>query len=163
MMKKLLVVMLVLGLASASYADIDLADLGENNVIMPEETLDIMMASDADGAYDCWLWLEDLGVANYADVPAFTAGGSPTGESSLEDWGDGWYYVAVTSFDPANPIVAGDHLTVTVVGVAEGETNLILYAGDAETELGSQSIVVVPEPMTIGLLGLGGLFLRRRR
>ena len=33
----------------------------------------------------------------------------------------------------------------------------------AETDLGDLTIVQVPEPMTVALLGLGGLFLRRRR
>jgi len=41
-----------------------------------------------------------------------------------------------------------------------GETSLYLIAGD----WGSVTFVnsIVPEPMTMGLLGLGGLFLRRR-
>ena len=37
------------------------------------------------------------------------------------------------------------------------------YYGNWVTDVGSVVIHVVPEPMTIALLGLGGLFLRRRR
>ena len=37
------------------------------------------------------------------------------------------------------------------------------FAGSGTFALDDASMAVVPEPMTLGLLGLGGLFLRRRR
>jgi hypothetical protein len=41
---------------------------------------------------------------------------------------------------------------------------LNLYKSDGATQIGEGiPITAVPEPMTIALLGLGGLFLRRRR
>jgi len=45
-----------------------------------------------------------------------------------------------------------------------GDVVIYLYANDLQTVLDTLTISqVVPEPMTIALLGLGGLFLLRRR
>ena len=74
----------------------------------------------------------------------------------------GWYEFTVASFPP-NPIAAGDHIEVNVMGVSEGTAALNLYATDGVTRLDTAQITVIPEPTTIALLGLGALFLRRRR
>jgi len=50
--------------------------------------------------------------------------------------------------------------TVVISPVA-GNTNSITY-GTGSADVPSTSIVMTPEPMTIALLGLGGLFLRRK-
>lgn len=159
-MKKLLVVMLVLGLASAANAALSLGQLAGELAI--GESADVMVGSDADGGYALWLEIPDLSVATY--TVDFTAAGNPNGDSAINEYAgyDGWFEVIVASLNPSAPIVAGDHVVATVTGVAVGETALNLYADDGATLLGSTPIVV-PEPMTIALLGLGGLFLRRRR
>ncbi len=65
---------------------------------------------------------------------------------------------------PGAPI-AGDWSTVEFVGLAAGTYYVKLYdsAGQSGTVLDTETIVVLPEPATIALLGLGGLLLMRRR
>jgi hypothetical protein len=75
-----------------------------------------------------------------------------------------WYgTIIVASLDPGNPILAGAHINVNLVGVAEGVTTVGIYAGDGVTLLDTAQVTVLPEPMTIALMGLGGLFMLRRR
>jgi hypothetical protein len=44
-----------------------------------------------------------------------------------------------------------------------GDVTLTLFAEDLATVLDTQVIHQIPEPITVALLGLGGLFLRRRK
>jgi len=64
------------------------------------------------------------------------------------------------SFQVTSPMIYG----VQTISLIENsffdlEWNFI----DISTSMPSKTIVLIPEPVTIGLLGLGGLFLRRRR
>jgi hypothetical protein len=164
MMKRLLVLMLVLGLVSPAKAALSL--VGEPVDAMDiGETVTLLLNSSEDGAYGAWLQIADQAVADYDGDPVFTAGGNPDGNSKVEtaEGFPGWLQITVASFSPDNPVVAGDHLEVNIVGIGEGTTALNLYANDGETLLETAAITVIPEPVTIALLGLGGFFLRRRR
>ena len=61
------------------------------------------------------------------------------------------------SFTYTTPSVVG------VVGITAGNVNIAYNDWSNGTSMGGTSINVVPEPMTIALLGLGGMFLRRRK
>ena len=163
-MKKLLVLTLVLAVASGAHAALTLVD-APTDPINIGQSIAIIVNNSEDGAYSGWLEITDQAVADYDGDPVFTTAGNPNGDSSLETFTEypGWYQFTVASFDAANPIAAGDHVQVNVAGVSEGSSVLNVYANDGTTLLDSATINVIPEPMTIALLGLGGLFLRRRR
>jgi hypothetical protein len=159
-MKKLLILVLVLGMTSAAGAALSLVP--ENLTLSGTgDTGTIQVVSDVDGGYGCWIELVDLTVADYDGSPAFTW------YDIQPDWPQydpHWYgEITVSSLDPANPILAGAHINVYLIGVAEGVTTLNLYDSTGMVLLDSSTITVLPEPMTIALLGLGGLYLLRRR
>ncbi|MHC4069562.1 MAG: PEP-CTERM sorting domain-containing protein [Planctomycetota bacterium] len=55
----------------------------------------------------------------------------------------------------------GDYLTMSATGVTSVvASDFVTFTSNLTTASGT---ITVPEPMTIALLGLGGLFLRRRR
>lgn len=162
-MKKLLVLVLVLGWVSGAQAALTL--VGAPADLNVGEKAAITVNSSAGGAYAGWLQIETPAVADYDGAPQFTAAGNPAGDSTMtfDDRWPGWYKFTVASLDLAKPIVAGDHIQVNVIGVSEGKTKLFLFAEDGVTELSRVTLNVVPEPATIGLLGLGALLLRRRK
>jgi len=138
MMRKVLVVLLVLGLASAANAALSLKG-GPVNDLGIGASASILVNSDATGAYGGWLEISDRAVADWDDKPAFTAGGNPNGDSAM-DLVDGWYMFTVVSLNPDKKILAGDHITVMLKGLAQGTTALNLYADDAATLLGTANV-----------------------
>jgi hypothetical protein len=164
MMKRLSVLMLVLGVASGAHAALGLID-APTDPINIGQTVTLLVNNSEGGAYEAWLEIPNQVVADYDGDPVFTAAGDPAGNSQLTtvEGFPGWYQATLASFDPANPILAGDHIEVKIVGISEGTTALNLYEADGVTIADTASITVIPEPVTIALLGLGGLLLRRRR
>ena len=163
-MKSGSVLVLVLGLVCAAHADLTL--VGEPAVeIGVEDQLTIPVASDAPGTYRAWVEIEDPEIANFYGEPEFTPAGDPGGSSTVSFWPNygAWYQVSVLSFPPAAGIAPGEHVLVNLIGISEGLTYLNLYANDGNTLLDQVAITVVPEPLTLALLGLGGLFVYRRR
>jgi len=163
-MKKLVMVMVVLGWVSGANAALSL-------VGAPTEPLDIGEAAtitvnnSEGGAYSGWLEIVNPAIVDFSATPEFTAGGNPAGNSTMtehEEFG-AWYEFVIASFNPAQPIVAGDHILVHVFGVSEGTTQLNLYDASGNVVLKSADISVIPEPATIALLCAGALFLRRRK
>jgi hypothetical protein len=164
MMKKVLVLLLVMGLASGASAALTFVDVPTDPINIGE-SIAITLNNSEDGSYGGWLEITDQTVADYDGDPVFTTAGDPEGKSTVDLYvpDPSWYEFTVASTDADNPVVAGDHLVINIAGLSEGTTTLSVYANDGVTLLDSASITVVPEPMTIALLGLGGLFLRRRK
>jgi hypothetical protein len=71
----------------------------------------------------------------------------------------------VMAGDMSSPPQAGTQFWVSIIGVQPGTIYLDLQDGyGARIAIEPLTLVVVtPEPMTVALLGLGGLLLRRRR
>jgi hypothetical protein len=164
MMKKLLVLMLVLVLTSSAGAALSLVP--ENLTLSSAgDTGTIQVVSDVDGPYDCWIGLMDLSVAEYDGIPTFINGPNPDGDViDHPPYDPQWIgTIIVASLYPGNPILAGAHINVNLVGIAAGVTTLGIYAGDGVTLFDTATITVLPEPVTIAMLALGGLFLLRRR
>jgi hypothetical protein len=162
-MKKALGLLLVLGLASVANAALDLVP---NTIsISPVNGTALASVNSSNNlAYVCWLEVADPTVANFQGAPSFTAGGNPTGFSAIQAYPEygAWYQATVATNDPSKPLVAGQQISATLIGKKLGATVLNLYAEDGVTKLDSSPVTVVPEPMSLMLLGLGGLFLRRR-
>jgi hypothetical protein len=163
MMKKMLILMLVLGMTSIASAaltlgpDIEIDLTGAN-------TGTIQVFNSMDGGYGCWFVVNDLSIAAYDGDPTFTPAGNPNGDSLMPKYDAQWYgEVIVASLNPGAPILAGAHININLVGVAMGTTTVDLYDTSGMVFLDSATVTVVPEPMTIALLGLGGLFMLRRR
>ncbi|MFA5785070.1 MAG: PEP-CTERM sorting domain-containing protein [Phycisphaerae bacterium] len=163
MMKKLIVLLCVLIVTSTASATISLTvsqPSTESLAIEVTGTIDqdlyIVLSSNGTlGSYALGVDAPDLsGYAGPTDDLTGTGFDPPAGFS-------GQYWVMATS-DNINYPITGEFLTA-LGGAAGDQVNIrafdetVGYLGDFGT------ITLVPEPMTIALLGLGGLFLRRRK
>lgn len=185
-MKKLLVLMMVLGIAGAANAALLLSVDGQVNP--PDSTIEIK-ESDwvtldiwGDGATPGGLFL--VGLAVDAQGPAtidissaqiLYVGNANTDPYHFDDPETAAYlglqnpFIALELVDiPAPPTLPNPLEGTLVDGIrlhcdGVGEVTVILMDGEGNI-LDTQVIhQIVPEPMTLGLLGLGGLFLRRRK
>ena len=171
-MKKVLVLMLVLGFASMASAGLSLWVDGapaESSTItlLPSEYAMIGVYNDDDGTVP-----RVLGYVSITDGPGSWSGGynvyiPPSLTSAyayyfgpLTGLGDTWY------LSDADATV--NEIGVGMLGDFEfhcddfGDVTIVL--SDASQMIHDTLIIhQIPEPMTIGLLGLGGLFLRRRK
>jgi hypothetical protein len=207
-MKKLLVLLLVLGMASMANAYIievvtnGLGDLGHsgtiNDRLEPSETIPIKIVLNYNPhyyypgyvSYDGYMLSMmdlDLHVSGNGSFDAITkldgtikkrhVNFDPWGNSPVTDTGvDQMGGIAGTAIGPGPQDLVWDMfihcdgpgpivVDLTLNGLSEYSP--YNYPRDwvalSEGDLGDLVIYNVPEPMTIALLGLGGLFLRRRK
>jgi len=173
MMKKLMVLSVVLaaaGLASAALVNVSLVPEGNT----------VGIHSDSDLAWPAIIiWDADLKVIDWAFTPKGERNLSKTEDAGNQNradfgWGDGQARVLMLtagSSDKTNMLEPGIQWQVKFdlapglyfskedMGLGLGRVDLI--SEDFSTFL--DTVYVVPEPMTMGLLGLGALFLRRRK
>ena len=171
-MKKMLILMLVLGLASSANAALTLVS-SAGNVLSPGNFTDIGIHNDtaAPGqglitflAFDAVTSGSWTGVETFHTPPSLGPGGTSYYygiDPGLPVVVDLWYSdAAVSSTDPYGVGVLVDY-GFECTGL--GDVVIYLLADDLSTVLDTITIHQIPEPMTIALLGLGGLFLLRRR
>ncbi len=187
-MKKLIVLMLVLGMTSWASAlpiitgvDADsdgLLDLkvGAGVVTLTLEGTAAEASPDGSGVggYDAWIWVDYASYNNFqTGAPsAFTSnvGGAASGfdTTSYMPAGGGFKFTAVAdlTWTEASDVDTGAWFTFDVSmpgGANIGDTFVVDLLNPNFESLSSTTVEVVPEPVTIALLGLGGLFLRRRK
>ena len=191
-MKKLLVLMLVLGIATLASAGLQISVGGVQEpidseiILAPSDTIELDIWTDADiGMFEAKTWA--LLVADKL-VGTITGGTSPVGYA--DPWpgdaatdntamvipqpytGKAGGYLAGMSDNP----LAGAVLYDSFIFHCEGEGDAVIELWEMvntatlpdenyemTTLLDTVIIHQIPEPMTMALLGLGGLFLRRRK
>jgi len=153
-MKKLLSLVLVLGLASLASAGLSFVKTSD---------VSATLSSDNTLPYNVYLIVEQTGNAYQID---FTSAGNPAGTSevgAVEEYGDGfdWILLTIASLDPARPLLAGEQLIFTIADPAI-PTIVQIYNSEGDTPLSEAITLGIPEPASLALLGLGGLLLRRK-
>lgn len=157
-MKKLLILALVFGMTSAASAALSLGGATEVGV---GETAIVTVSSD-----DTAGWFGYIGYdAGVTGMVATSNAGSDSYVTPDPYGYTGYFEIqAADMSDPFDSVQPGVQFEISVLGGVLGEVYTIDRWNAAwDTVLESVQVTVVPEPMTIALLGLGSLFLLRRR
>jgi hypothetical protein len=166
MMRKILVLFLVLVLSSAVNAMLIKVDDVEGESFEVDIETTITVVSEDASSWLGYIIIEEGGAGSLENPVILDAAGDLGAAAPYTEAGWGTGYELSASMSPAGSpaIAAGPQFNFDYIG-AIGDTATISLFVDPEftTPIASVNVTVVPEPMTILLLGLGGLFLRRRR
>ena len=154
--------MLVLGMASAANATVLTWSTSAVTIPTISGTTIVTINADDDMGYDpIWVGFTAPATPAASITSIVGRGTSIVGpdaqvKTPAQTTYAGWW--TVMALDLATPITieSGPQWDVTIKGYATGVTTL--YSGTDTID-----VTVLPEPMTVALLGLGSLFLLRRR
>ncbi len=170
MMKRLLLLMLVLGMASGTNGvliQVDGQDPGQAIDIAEGVTSVISVVSDDTSSWLGYIIVEESGTGALTGVVNLDAAGDKTAILAYTEagWGAGYEFTVSMSQGGVPAIAVGPQFTINYSGGVSGDTAAISLFVDPEygVQADSVAITIIPEPMTVILLGLGGLFLRRRK
>jgi hypothetical protein len=169
-MKKLLALMLVLGLSVAANATlsirVDGVDVGAT-IDLEDITSSTVIGIYSDtGGYSPfgYIIVEEGGSGSLVNGAETTDAGDGilayTSAYSEDDWGVGYEWSAANN--PPNTSNA-DTIWFTYNLTDAAKDDVISLWVDPEYDTAEDTLTIIPEPMTIALLGLGGLLLRRRK
>ena len=166
-MKKLIVLAAVLGLASMACALPTLA-LESYNATTDEAVISVTVGTEPDG-FDVLIWTDAYGVysgrlVSVGGVDPLVSDSTFTFAKAHEDYPTDIVKYAYNDGTDGDQTYGGVLFTFVVdtTGLTVGDILTLTTLDGGFNELGTTDIVI-PEPMTMGLLGLGGLFLRRRK
>ena len=155
-MKKLLAILLILGMASMANAAISIAyNSGTGN---------LEVSSDTTAVWGGYLVITDDTNGTYGSVTVLASAGNTGSAEGTFDHASTLGYDVVTDInadhaDPYTTIATGVQFTAPTAHSGPGSLTIELLDFSAA----SQGSITIPEPMTMSLLGLGGLALLRRR
>lgn len=159
-MKKMLVLALVLGIASLASATVTVSV--SSNTVAVGGTVTVSVSSDNTDGYVKYLDMVK-GTATLGTVSKLPAAGA---QADVIDYSTGTLYdIGLTAADFTNTPTAGIHFTVLATATGNvGDTFTLDLLNDQTFDVAStQTVTIIPEPVTMALLGIGGLFLRRRK
>ena len=168
-MRKLLILTVVLGMASLATASVVVSGPTE---VLAGGTYSYSVtgtSADTSSSYLGYVWVDYPTYSGMVSSPGQNTD-NLTGPFSGYTTGylpDGFYFIAATT-PGLTEVFAGEWFTfdVTIPTDAASSTTFgidILDGSFGVVQDAALSIHVIPEPMTMALLGLGGLFLRRRK
>lgn len=165
-MRKLLVSILVLGLVPAAHAAFIQVDGKTGDTLNVQQSSVITVVSDNASSWLGYIVIEDGSGGVLTGAVALDAAGNLASVSPYSEagWGTGYELTVAQSPGGVPAIAIGPQFSMNYNGTI-GQTAKISLFVDPEftTPVASVLVTVVPEPMTVLLLGLGALFVRRRK
>ncbi|MBN1817309.1 MAG: PEP-CTERM sorting domain-containing protein [Sedimentisphaerales bacterium] len=163
MMKKLLALVLVLGMAGIASAGFVVT--GPDRDLMPGEAFQLIvsgMVADVGAGLSGGIY----GPVDAESADVLVAAGNLGSVNYYPEYG-GWDFVVgdVPDASNENNPADGNWIIFNFAPAPEGEHffDIYDYGFSFSEPITSVRVNVIPEPMTLGLLGLGALFLRRRK
>lgn len=169
MRKRFLVLMLVFSIASAATATITITG---PTFCAPGDTITLTLTADAASAVSGdygYVILNQLTsnaasdiMSNIIELPPMILGDASIVLPYPSYAHPFFYFVAANGPGQPLPVLAaGDWISFDITSV--GGTDMVITLEDLGGGATTDYVITVPEPMTIGLLGLGALMLRRKK
>jgi len=166
MMKKLLVMLIMLAaVSSAAVLELSIdgvtngADQDQATTLYVDDTIVIDVYCSGSPNTDNW-WMTVTGPGSLAGTGTVYAPPAP-GADVTQTYTYGWYHFVCTV--TTHTRLTGKWWDEDFTCTGEGEVVITLWDENASTVEDTITITQIPEPMTVALLGLAGLFLRRRK
>ena len=168
-MKRALALILILGLASSAnalYLEID-GQSTDTYELTQGATAAISIISEDDSSWLGYLVVPDGSEGILSNAAIFDDAGNfaTTHPYSEAGFGTGYELTAAEIFIGNKSLAQGEQFSFDFSTSGAGNNTQVLLFLDPEynTPADSIAISVVPEPMTIALLGFGAILLRRRK